>query len=114
MMGNLGMNISGLFNETKSNDIYQSIKTTDVDLCSRQLGQYLYMLSKIPTPVGHIYRVKTQRILVKSSASVSLLQPYLISVTGGRDTGLKPRIADLVPGSWAQVSLNYILHQVKN
>ena len=24
-------------------------------------------------------------------------------VTGGRDTGLKPRIADLVPGSWAQV-----------
>ena len=27
-----------------------------------------------------------------------------VIVTGGRDTGLKPRIADLVPGSWAQRS----------
>ena len=25
-------------------------------------------------------------------------------MTGGKDTGLKPRIADLVPGSWAQRS----------
>ncbi|XP_023346624.1 glutamate receptor-interacting protein 2 isoform X2 [Eurytemora carolleeae] len=27
-----------------------------------------------------------------------------VIVTGGKDTGLKPRIADLVPGSWAQRS----------
>ena len=27
-----------------------------------------------------------------------------VLVTGGKDTGLKPRIADLVPGSWAQRS----------
>ena len=25
-----------------------------------------------------------------------------VIVTGGRDTGLKPRVADLVVGSWAQ------------
>ena len=25
-----------------------------------------------------------------------------VIVTGGKDTGLKPRVADLVPGSWAQ------------
>jgi len=31
----------------------------------------------------------------------------IFSVTGGRDTGLKPRIADLVPGSWAQVQIYY-------
>ena len=27
-----------------------------------------------------------------------------VIVTGGKDTGLKPRVADLVPGSWAQRS----------
>ena len=27
---------------------------------------------------------------------------HQVIVTGGKDTGLKPRVADLVPGSWAQ------------
>jgi hypothetical protein len=66
---------------------------------------------KDPKNIGEIFGV-CLFITVKSLRQPE--QRYLISVTGGRDTGLKPRIADLVPGSWAQVSLNYILHQVKN
>ena len=34
--------------------------------------------------------------------SVEYFVSQQVIVTGGKDTGLKPRVADLVPGSWAQ------------